>query len=85
MKIDFLRFEWWVEDDGTLWLAHRHTDVGPWDEWMAPTPWRVVGSGVEPSLDCSVCGAHTILCGVDNRDRLAGLRGREWRNDDHRT
>lgn len=56
-------FEWWINDQGQLWMRHQcTTDAGlEHDVCRLPPPWRVVDDAVTPSLSCARCGAHVTV------------------------
>lgn len=64
MSTAHLRFRWWLDADGFLWV--RHDCKGIEQIWHPDSRWSLTEAGdIEPSFRCDRCGDHTILTAAD--------------------
>lgn len=67
MSIHWLYFRWWQDAEGRVWIWHDCVGFERIEPLETGT-WRVVGSNVEPSVNCLTCGKHVSLNACDRTD-----------------
>lgn len=83
MSADHLKWRWWLDDDGNPWVEHDCSSTP--EPWRLPNgPWRYVSetNSITPSVDCTVCGSHTLLYDCDRDDHRGVLHAITERHKD---